>query len=97
MQIFPHKPRGMDGWRERASGRRGGQAREAHSFPRPPPRDTPPLSLLLSRPTTHPATMEDNVPALTVETTPFDGQKPGTSGLRKKVSESAAGNGGSAR
>ena len=54
MQIFPHKPRGMDGWRERASGRRGGQAREAHSFPRPPPRDTPPLSLLLSRPTTHP-------------------------------------------
>jgi hypothetical protein len=33
----------------------------------------------------HNNTMEDNVACLTVETKPFEGQKPGTSGLRKKV------------
>jgi hypothetical protein len=49
------------------------------------------LLLLLAPSQTRASTMEDNVSCLTVATTPFDGQKPGTSGLRKKVRASAGG------
>ena len=99
-----HRCAGVQGARqgEREDGERGGDgereggwavsARPRHSLLFSPP-DTAPHTRepsLLAHP---PDTMEDNVPCLTIDTAPFEGQKPGTSGLRKKVREGRERNG----